>query len=115
MTKKQLESTLAQFLKNPDFEAGVISATKAGWRGSGYSVELLREGAWRVLWDNEIGNPYVSPGIILRLPQIEDDDAQEYIDAGLGNEDEFLHEAFLVEQADLEEFLIWGLRSEIFS
>jgi hypothetical protein len=115
MTKKQLEATLVQFLKSPDFEQGVISATKAGWTGSGYSVELLREGVWRVFWDNEIGNLYVSPGIILQLPEIEDDDAQEYIDAGLGTEDDFLHEAFLVERADLEESLLWGLRSEIYS
>lgn len=110
MTKKQMEATLAQFLVSPDFEKGVISATKAGWVGSGYSVELLHDGIWKVLWNNEIGNLSVSPGIILRLPEIEDDSAQEYIDAGLGIEDDFLHEGFLVERADLEESLLWGFR-----
>lgn len=68
-----LAQALENFLSSPDFEAGVISSTKAGWGGSGYSVELFEDGTYRVLWDNSIGNLYQTPGVILGLPKIPED------------------------------------------
>ncbi len=110
MTKRQLRATLKQFLMSPDFEAGVISSTKASWGGSGYSVELLSEGKWRVLWNNWIGNRNRSPGIILGLPELDIEDMQEYIDAGCGTQDEFLQEVFILQRVDLAQILREGLQ-----
>lgn len=66
----------ADFMAN-GFEDGVISSTKASWGGSGYSVELFDDGTYRILWDNQIGNLYVSPGLILSIPPLCDSDWDE--------------------------------------
>jgi hypothetical protein len=91
-----LRATLEKFLASDDFKAGVISSSKAFWRGSGYSVELLPNGRYQVLWNNQIGRLYETPGVILSLPVLadEDEDMAEYIDDGAGNEDDYLAEAF---------------------
>jgi hypothetical protein len=60
-----------------DFESAVDSSTKASWGGSGYSVELFPDGNYRVLSDNQIGNRYDSPGIILGIPTLGDDEWDE--------------------------------------
>lgn len=79
-------STLEAFISSADgktFESAVESSTVAGFGGSGYSVELFADGTFRVLWDNEIGNLYQSPGIILAIPQFDQDvvnDMNEYGD-----------------------------------
>lgn len=78
-----LRSTLKKFLASPDFQAGVISASKAAWGGGGYSVELFPDGTWRVLSDSQIGNLYESKGIILSLPEIDferDEDNEDLSD-----------------------------------
>lgn len=59
------------------FESAVDSSTKASWGGSGYSVELFDDGTYRVLWDNQIGNRYDSPGLILSIPTL---DSEEWDD-----------------------------------
>lgn len=64
------------FMAN-DFESACDSSTKASWGGSGYSVELFEDGHYRVLWDNQIGNLYDSPGLILGIPALGDDDWDE--------------------------------------
>ena len=92
-----LRDTLRKFLKSDDFKSGVISSTKAGWGGSCYKVELFPDGTWRVLWANEIGNLYETPGVILVLPQLDFDPSEkdEMIDGGaVENEDEFLSMVF---------------------
>lgn len=66
-----------KFTGTEEFKQGVFSSTKAGWGGSGYSVELFPEGTWRVLWDNQIGNLYQSRGVILSLPQLPDSAGEE--------------------------------------
>jgi hypothetical protein len=60
-----------------DFQSAVDSSTRASWAGSGYSVELFDDGRYRVLWDNEIGNLYDSPGLILSVPSLIDDEWDE--------------------------------------
>ena len=67
--KKAFESFMAQ-----DFQSACDSATQASWGGSGYSVELFDDGHYRVLWDNQIGNLYDSPGLILSVPTLGDDE-----------------------------------------
>ena len=67
------QSAFALFMAN-DFEQSCDSSTQASWGGGGYSVELFDDGTYRVLWDNEIGNLYVSDGIILGVPALGDDE-----------------------------------------
>lgn len=59
---------------NKEFEFAVDSATEASWGGSGYSVELFEDGYYCILWDGEIGNLYESPGIILGVPPLTDEE-----------------------------------------
>lgn len=72
-----LSTALDSFLKSDDFKACVISSTKAGFGGSHYSVELFEDGTYRVLWANQIGNLYISPGAILTLPTLDDENLEE--------------------------------------
>lgn len=60
-----------------DFQSAVDSSTKASWGGSGYSVELFDDGTYRVLWNNNIGNLYDSPGMILGIPSLGDEEWDE--------------------------------------
>lgn len=62
-------ATLEQFIASDEFAPAVMSSTTAGFGGSGYSVELLPDGTWRVLWNGQIGNLYESPGVVLGIPQ----------------------------------------------
>ena len=78
---EQLRIALNAFIESDKFEAAVMSSTTAGFGGSGYSVELFEDGTFRVLWNNEIGNLYRSPGVILGIPQYQQDvidDINEY-------------------------------------
>lgn len=79
MVVTELEQTLEAFLKSDDFSEAMEKSTRASWGGSGYSIELFEDGTWRVLWDNEIGNLYSSPGVILDIPALEDNDWQECV------------------------------------
>jgi hypothetical protein len=89
---------LEQYIKSADFKTGVIASTKASWGGSGYSVELFEDGTWRNLWNNEIGNRYNTPGIILALPVLSDEnpsdeekmDEEEYFEVFFGAEEDEL-------------------------
>lgn len=77
------EATLESFINSNEFEQAVKDSTTAGFGGSGYSVELFDDGTCRVLWDNQIGNLYRSDGIILGVPQLDDqtvNDMDEYGD-----------------------------------
>lgn len=79
----RFEVTLNAFIDSDEFEDAVKRSTTAGFGRSGYSVELFNGGTWRVLWDNQIGNGYVSDGIILGIPQFDDkvvDDMNTYGD-----------------------------------
>lgn len=55
-------------------EEAIEKSTQAGFSGSGYSVELFADGTHRVLWNNQIGNRYKSPGLIVDIPQLTDDE-----------------------------------------
>jgi hypothetical protein len=57
-----------------EIEEAIEKSTQAGFGGSGYSVELFADGTHRVLWDNQIGNRYNSPGLIVGIPKLEDDE-----------------------------------------
>lgn len=96
-----IKKALNAFIESSDFEAGCTSATKASWGGSGYSVELFTDGTWRVLWDNAIGNKYETPGVILRLPAINDDEYQQLVVEEEMEEDEFFNLGFGNEYDDL--------------
>jgi len=79
-TTTTLKQTLEAFLASDEFSESLVKATKASWGGSGYSVELFEDGHWRVLWNNEIGNLYQSPGTILGLPTLDDNDYTSWME-----------------------------------
>jgi hypothetical protein len=106
---KKLKAALEAFLKSDDFAEGVVKSTKAGWGGSGYSVELFEDGSHRVLWDNEIGNLYESPGVILGLSALDDSDYQDLVINGDMSEEDFFFEAWHNEKDEIEE----GLRESL--
>lgn len=81
------------------FYASIDSSTAAGWGGSGYSVELFEDGSFRILWDNNIGNLYISPGIILGITQLkedewDDDPSIRYYDSAVERSDDMFQEWF---------------------
>lgn len=74
-----IEQAFEAFMTDNDagfsvFESTVDASTKASWGGSGYSVELFPDGAYRILWDQSIGNRYSSPGVILKVPPLSDEE-----------------------------------------
>jgi hypothetical protein len=77
-----IQQAFNAFVNGDQFETAVISSTVAGIGGSGYSVELFEDGTFRVLWDNEIGNRYVSPGLILSIPQYDQDTVNDIYEYG---------------------------------
>jgi hypothetical protein len=90
MAQSEIQATLENYLKSDDFKSGVISATRAAWAGSGYSVEL--------------GNKYKSSGIILGLPVFDDDEEyQEAIDDNEMNEEEYFDLVFTNNEEELRE------------
>lgn len=76
------ENTLEAFISSSEFEQAVKDSTTAGFGGSGYSVEVFEDGTWRVLWNNQIGNRYVSPGIILAIPQFDEETINDWTEYG---------------------------------
>lgn len=72
-----LKQAFENFIASEDFAEAVIKSTKAGFGGSGYSVELFEDGTNRVLWNNQIGNRYDSPGVIIPIPQLNDSDYRD--------------------------------------
>lgn len=111
MTK--FETTLESFLQSSDFEQGVISSTKASWGGSDYRVELMPDSTWSVLWKNQIGNKYETPGIILVLPTVDDSEVQKYQEATGDSLDNVLHEQFIVEEEELKDELRNALQDKL--
>lgn len=101
---KALLAALEAFIQSDDFSDGVVKSTKAGWGGSSYSVELFEDGSHRVLWNNEIGNLYESPGVILGLAQLSCDDMNDFIDQG-GSEEEFFSLEFENDRPEIEKDL----------
>jgi hypothetical protein len=57
-----------------DFQSAVDSSTKASWYGHSYSVELFDDGSYRLLHSKDIGTLYDSPGLILVVPSLSDEE-----------------------------------------
>jgi len=92
-TTVTFKQTLEEFIKSDEFAESVIGSTKAGFGGSSYKVELFPDGTWRVLWSNQIGNIYDSPGIIQAISSLSDDDYQAFVDmAGSDDSDALVKE-----------------------
>lgn len=66
-----------QFVQSEEFVDAVVRSTQAGFGGSGYSVEFFEDGSHRLLWDNQIGNLYQSPGEIVSVPQLTEEQVAE--------------------------------------
>lgn len=55
-------------------EAAILSSTRASWGGGHYTVELFEDGTYRVLAGHHIGNLYQSPGMLLQIPRLTEDE-----------------------------------------
>lgn len=74
-----IEKAYKNFIAS-SIEEAIKSSTQASWSGSGYSVELLPTGSYRILWDNQIGKLYESEGVIIGIPVCSSDDCPGYDD-----------------------------------
>lgn len=72
-----IQQAAQQFVNSPEFAKAIEKSTQAGFGGSGYSVELFPDGTHRVLWDNQIGNRYESPGVIVKVPRVPQDECED--------------------------------------
>lgn len=106
MTIKQ---ALETFINSTDFEQAVKDSTTAGFSGSGYSVELFEDGTYRVLWNNQIGNLYRSLGLILGVPEFDQDTVNDMSEYG---DDADL--SFALEQAEAELREAYAMSQEIY-
>jgi hypothetical protein len=50
-----------------------MDSTTAGFSGGEYCLEVFPDDTYRVLWSTQIGNGYRTPGIILPIPQHDQD------------------------------------------
>lgn len=107
-----LRSALESFLDSSEFGESLIKATKALWSGKKYCVELFEDGSFRVLWEDQIGNRYRSPGAMLDLPTLDDDDYQEAVIEGGMSEEEFFFAVLQNDQEELEQQLRDALARE---
>lgn len=85
MTTTTYSKALESFLTSDEFAEVVIFSTHAGFGGGSYSVELWDNGTYRVLPSGSIGNRYDSQGIIMRVPQISDEDYQAFEEMSLSD------------------------------
>ena len=95
-----------QFVNSQEFVDAVVSATNAGFGGSGCKVEFFEDGSHRVLFNGEIGNLYKSTGEMVPVPQLSeeqvleaDDDNHEGLDEIVKFYRDELAEQFLSEDA----------------
>ena len=77
-----------------DFEDACVSSTKAGWGGGSYSVELFEDGSYRVQDTGSIGSLYESPGIVLTIPRLGDEEWNKDNGHFFGNAEEKMCEWF---------------------
>lgn len=97
MTYKE---ALDNFINNSDdFKRSVVKSTKASWGGSWYAVELFNDGVYRVMWSSDIGDKYISPGIILPIPALTDYEWEDYL---IDEDDVFMDNVIDQLRKDLE-------------
>ena len=88
-----LEAAFESFITE-GFREACISSTKAGWSGGSYSVELFSNGTYRVLETQLFGSLYQSPGIIIKIPQLGEDDWDENTGHFFLNAQDLMYESF---------------------
>ena len=70
-----IKKAFDNFMASDDLKTGIISSTKD--LAYGYAVELFPEGAYRVFWNKDSSSLYQSPGLIVRIPRLTDDEYDE--------------------------------------
>jgi hypothetical protein len=92
--KEQFQAAFNGFMA-ADIEEAIDKSTQASFDGNGYSIELFTDGTYRLLWNNNIGNLYDSPGIIVPVPALSDDDmGDDDVPAFYENAIEQMHQNF---------------------
>lgn len=95
MSTQGIEKAFNSFMKE-SFVESILASTKASWTGGEYCVELYIDGTYRVQWDGNIGNLYISPGIILSIPSLSDEDwdGMDESEPFYGNAEDVMREKF---------------------
>jgi hypothetical protein len=60
-----------------EFERAVDASTKSSWEGEGLSVELFPDGNYLIDRSSTFGKLYISSGLILRIPSLNDEKCKE--------------------------------------
>lgn len=74
------------FMQPDNFKQAVDKATVSSWSGNEYFVELFESGDYRLIPGMSLGNLYDTPGMILKVPHLtdeewDDDESIRYYDA----------------------------------
>ena len=60
-----------------EFSLACDKATKASYSMSGYTLEICSDGTYKVIWDNYLSNQYNSPGILLGIPPLTEEEVDD--------------------------------------
>ena len=101
--QEQRRNLLERYLASQDFAEAVIQATRAGFSGSHYQVEIFPDGTHRLLSSEQISNPYESAGALYLIPTLDTDDYREIMIMARGDDLQSLTNALLECQSTLEE------------
>jgi len=65
------------FCRSNSYRMGIVFATKAVWNKSTHIVELLPDGTYKLLWKEGIRRSYQSPGVMLVIEHLADEEWDE--------------------------------------
>ena len=97
ISQQGYQSAFDNFIQDTEaVESAIWKATEAGFGGSGYSLELFGNGTHRILRNDSIGKLYTSPGIVIGISRIDNDeyDFDNAIKSLRDKFDEYLSELF---------------------
>jgi hypothetical protein len=105
-----IEAALEAFLIGKDFKVGVILCTRAKRQKTGYVVELMPEGRYRLLLEAQVGDKNEEPDhVFLELPTLEDKDLTLWV----GNEERYFNYDFVAKEEDLASQLRNQLKKDL--
>jgi len=72
-----IQKAYDELMSCSELEEWCDRATRADWGGRKVYAELFPDSSYRFLLDSELGNLYVSPGIIIQIPYLDDSEWDE--------------------------------------
>lgn len=72
-----LEALEAFLGDEEEFREAVLLSTRLGWGGGAAFLEMFEDGSYRIIPSHQLGNLYQSPGLIVEIPSISDEEMLE--------------------------------------